>query len=168
MLLALADTHGRGNPRLSGHLRERLAAADCTVHAGDFATAAVLDAFATLSDRLVAVHGNSDNPAVRERLSAVETVEALGSRFLVVHGHDHDRTSLSLLARQEDADVVVRGHTHRPVVERLGDVVVLNPGSHASPRGGSRPAYATVEGDDDGLHVQLRERAGEPFESVRV
>ncbi|MFB6232641.1 MAG: metallophosphoesterase family protein, partial [Haloarculaceae archaeon] len=96
MLLALADTHGRDGPRLTDHLRERLAAAECVVHAGDFTTAATLDAFEALTDRLVAVHGNSDTSAVRARLPAVATAEALGRRWLVVHGHDHHRTSLSL------------------------------------------------------------------------
>lgn len=119
------------------------------------------------TDRLVAVHGNSDGTAVRARLPAVRTVEALDRRVLVVHGHDHDRTSLSLLARQEDADVVVLGHTHSPGVDTMGEVTLLNPGSHADPRG-SRPAYATVHREDDGLRVRLYTPSGEPFESVRV
>jgi putative phosphoesterase len=85
---------------------------------------------------LHAVHGNSDAVALRERLPAVGTFEALGRRFVFVHGHEHERTSLSLLARQENADCVVVGHTHRPGIETLGDVILLNPGSHADPRGG--------------------------------
>lgn len=167
MLLALADTHGLDDPRLTDHLRERLAAAEAVLHAGDFTTAAVLDGFADRCDRLVAVHGNSDRSAVSARLPAVTTVEALDRRFLVVHGHDHDRTALSLLARQEDADVVVVGHTHTPGTEQLGEITVVNPGSHADPRG-SRPAYAVVDRADDGLRIRLRTPTGEAIETVEV
>lgn len=166
MLVALADTHGREGPRLTDALRETIADADCLLHAGDFTTPAVLDAFAAVSDRLVAVYGNSDRAPVRARLPAVETLDALGRRFLVVHGHEHDRTSLSLLARQDGADVVVLGHTHTPGTEAVGDVTLVNPGSHADPRG-SRPAYATVENAGDPC-VRLRSPDGEPSATVRL
>jgi putative phosphoesterase len=163
MLLALSDTHATDDPGLTDHLREQIRAADVVVHAGDFTTPAVLDRFEGLADDLVAVHGNADSAVVRERLPAVETVEALGKRFLVVHGHENDETSLSLLARQEGADVVVLGHTHRPGIGQLGGVTVLNPGSHADPRG-NRPAYAAVgQASGDGV-VRLRTPAGESLE----
>lgn len=163
MLVVLSDTHATDDPPLTDHLREQIAAADIVIHAGDFTTPAVLDRFETLANRLVAVHGNADGAVVRERLPASETVETLGLRFLVVHGHEHTETQLSLLARQEAADVVVLGHTHRPGVGQLGDVTVLNPGSHADPRG-SQPAYATVGQASDGVEARLRSPGGESLE----
>ena len=163
MLLALSDTHGTDDPELTDHLREQIRAADVVVHAGDFTTPEVLSRFEELTAEFVAVHGNADNAAVRERLPAVETVETLGKRFLLVHGHEHDETSLSLFARQEGADVVVLGHTHRPGIGRLGGVTVLNPGSHADPRGG-QPAYAAVGQASGDVVVRLRTLAGDPIE----
>jgi phosphoesterase, MJ0936 family len=167
VLVALADTHGRTDLRLTDHLREVVAAADCVLHAGDFTSAAVLDSFADLADQFVAVHGNSDDAAVQARLPAVETVEAFERRLLLVHGHEHDRTALSLLARQERADVVVLGHTHAPGTEELGELTVVTPGSHADPRR-SRPAYATFEGGADGPRGRLRTPDGEPFVAVQL
>jgi putative phosphoesterase len=166
MLVALADTHGEADPRLTPHLRRALADATCLLHAGDFTTGEVLDAFADATDRLVAVYGNGDGPAVRDRLPAVATVEALGHRLVVVHGHDHDRTTLPLLARQEGADVVVVGHTHGPAIERMGDAVVVNPGSHAEPRGG-RPGYATFL-QSGGLRARLHTPEGDRVTAVDV
>jgi len=52
VLIALADTHGREEPRLTDHLRGQVATAGCVLHAGDFTTAAVLDAFGGLAERL--------------------------------------------------------------------------------------------------------------------
>jgi putative phosphoesterase len=167
VLVALSDTHGRNDTRLTDHLRETVAAADCVLHAGDFTTAAVLDTFEELTERFVAVRGNSDDAAVRARLPDVGTVETLGRRFLVVHGHEHGRTALSLLARQEGADAVVLGHTHVPGTERVGGVAVINPGSHTDPRG-SRPAYATLEPGDGKVRGRLHTPEGEVFAAFRV
>jgi hypothetical protein len=72
-----------------------------------------------------------------------------------------------LLARQEAADVVVVGHTHVAGTEHLGGIPVVNPGSHADPRG-SRPAYATFETGSGGVCGRLRTPDGEQFAAVRV
>ncbi|MGD9802146.1 MAG: metallophosphoesterase [Hyphomicrobiaceae bacterium] len=45
-------------------------------------------------------------------------------------------------------DFVILGHTHVPMVERAGDVTVLNPGSPSQPRDGDRRgAYAVLDLD---------------------
>ena len=186
MLVAFADTHATGDPPLTDHLRETLRDADTVLHAGDFTAAATLTAFRDLTAEagadLAAVHGNSDTTTVRAALPAVRTVEALGKRFLLAHGHDHGRTQLSLLARQEEADVAVVGHTHRPGVTRpggpgpgkggdadtsgteggqqQGGLTVVNPGSHADPRGG-QPAYARLHRRAGAVDVELRSPAGD-------
>lgn len=164
MIAVLSDTHATADPPLTDAIRDALDRADVTIHAGDFTTPAVLDSIEAATDRLVAVSGNRDTAGVRERVPAVATVEALDRRILVVHGHEHDETSLSLLARQEGADVVVVGHTHRPSVGQIGDISLLNPGSHADPRG-NRPAYATIGQSGAGVVGQLRTPAGAVFAS---
>jgi putative phosphoesterase len=154
MLLALGDTHGTRTPRLSDQLRERIEAAEVVVHTGDFTTPAVLDAFAAAGN-LEAVSGNSDDGRVRERLPETRTVEWADRRFVVAHGHRREWTSLSLLARQENADVVVVGHTHRPWAEQRGELGVVNPGSHADPRG-REPSYALFERTEGGVVGRCR------------
>jgi putative phosphoesterase len=164
MLAVFSDTHATDDPSLSDAMCEALDRAEVTIHAGDFTTPAVLDHFEAATDSVVAVSGNRDTPGVRKRVPEMATVNALDRRILVVHGHDHDETSLSLLARQEGADVVVVGHTHRPMVGRIGEIAVLNPGSHADPRG-NRPAYATIGQSGAGVVGQLRTPAGAIFEA---
>jgi hypothetical protein len=147
MLVVVSDTHERVRPRLEGRTREAVRAADRVVHAGDFVTERVLDGFeATCADAgaaFEAVHGNNDPPAVRDRLPAGRTVAYGGLRFAVAHGHEHSGASLPLFAREADADCAVVGHSHRPSFGDLGGVPVLNPGSHARPRG-HRPAHAEL------------------------
>jgi len=166
MLAVLSDTHATTEPELSAHLNETLTAADQVVHAGDFTAEVSLDAFAAYGP-LTAVVGNRDDAAVRDRLPETATVEWDGLGLVVVHGHRRDATSLSMLARQEDADVVVRGHSHRQRLDDLGETLLCNPGSHADPRG-NRAGYAAVERADGGHVVELRSPEGEAYESRRL
>lgn len=144
MLVVVSDTHRREGHGLEGRTLEAVRGAEAVVHAGDFTTAATLDAFEAKCPRLYAVFGNNDEPAVRDRLPARVTFEAEELRVVVVHGHEHDSTALSLLGREEEADLVVFGHSHRPEVRTGGPATILNPGSHAQPRW-HRPGHAEIE-----------------------
>lgn len=165
VLVALSDTHGRGDHRLEGRTAEAVEEADLVVHAGDFLTAAVLDAFEARCD-LRAVHGNNDAAAVRDRLPADLVLEWRDLRVAVVHGHEHSETALSLFGRQVNADLVVVGHSHSPAF-REGRVPVLDPGSHAQPRR-YRPAHAELRWDGGVARGRLVEPSGEVLEAFVV
>lgn len=165
MLVILADTHAETGTRLTGAHYETVTSASFVAHAGDFTTEAVLDSFEDITQEFVAVAGNSDTPAVSQRLPQFQTFEYGGRRFLVTHGHQHDRTSLSLLARQEEADVVVVGHTHRAGVDHVGDDAVVNPGSHADPRD-ETPTVAVVTRTGGTLQLRFQTTGGQSRETV--
>ena len=167
MFAVLSDTHGRRDARLTGRTREAVETAEVVVHAGDFTTAAVLEAFEAESERLVAVHGNADDASVRARLPAMQSLSVGDARVVVVHGHEHGETALSLLGRQEGADLVVSGHTHRSGVVDAGDVTLLNPGSHADPRGGIA-SHAELEVEDGRLRGRILRTDGTVLERFVV
>jgi putative phosphoesterase len=169
MLTVVSDTHGDTDHRLTGRTLEAVRTAEFVVHAGDFDTETVLDAFVAAAGAFAGVAGNNDGPRVRERLPDRRVVVADDIRLVVVHGHDHSETALSLLGRQEAADLVVFGHSHRPGVHVAGDVTLLNPGSHAQPRQ-YRPAHAELErADPDGpIKGRLVDPDGTVFETFTV
>lgn len=80
---------------------------------------------------------------------------------MLTHGHRYyigmGKEMLMAEARARGADIVMYGHTHRPVVEQYADLTVLNPGSLAYPRqDGKRPTYIIMEiGSDDKVHYEL-------------
>lgn len=164
MIVALSDTHCRQQPDLTNHLRTVIQDADRVLHCGDFTTPAVYSYFQGLATELVSVTGNRDRGQLREKLPTETTTEWNGLTFLLVHGHRHDRTAMSMLARQEEADLVVTGHSHRPVIEELDDRLLVNPGSHADPRG-NQPAYATFERMAEGVTVSLKTPEGNQLET---
>ncbi len=169
MLVVVADTHSREGSRLRGRTLAAVREADVTIHAGDLYREPVLDAFESTARRLRAVFGNNADAAVRDRLPAVRTVDHGGVRFAVTHRHRNGDTGLAMLGRDRDADCVVCGHSHRPRFDDSGDIPILNPGSHAQPRG-NRPAHAELEsaGDDAGLDGRLVTPDGEVFERFEL
>ncbi|PSP94467.1 YfcE family phosphodiesterase [Halobacteriales archaeon QS_4_62_28] len=159
MLTIISDTHGTDGHRLTGRTLDAVRDADTVLHAGDFTTTAVYDAIDAEAAELVGVRGNNDEPALAERLPAVATVEWHGYRFVVVHGHERSPTALSILARQETADVVVVGHSHRPEISDSSELLLVNPGSYADPRQ-FRPAHAEVVDTGEGLRLTLYQPGG--------
>jgi len=167
VLAILSDTHGTDDPRLDGRTATAVAEAEVVVHAGDFTTETVLDVFHDRAGRLHAVHGNRDDPGVTERLPERRVLEYGGVRFVVVHGHEHSEQALSLAAREAGAACVVVGHSHRPTLRPLGDVTLLNPGSHADPRQ-YQPAHAELEQAADGLEGRLVQPDGALLETFAL
>lgn len=167
MIVVCSDTHSRTGHELTEQMLDAVRAADLVVHAGDFTSAAALDAFQAASDRLFAVRGNADGPAVCDRLPPARTFDGGGHTVALTHRRDGGATGLAMFGRSRGADLVVSGHTHRPSVADAGDVTLLNPGSYADPRG-NRPGYAELERDGDDLRGRLLEPDGTAVETFVV
>jgi putative phosphoesterase len=160
-LAVVADTHlPRGSRRLPEACVERLRAVDLVLHAGDFTTAAVLDELEALGPPVAAVHGNVDEPAVRERLPAERVVNADGARIGLVHDAGPARGRLERLRRRfPRADAVVFGHSHIPLHERdaATGFQIFNPGSPTDRRRQPRHTMGTAEVGPDGVTFELVE-----------
>lgn len=176
MLTVVSDTHRTDGHGLRGRTLAAVREAALVIHAGDFNREPVLEAFEREASTLRAVYGNTDDAAIRKRLPAERTVEYGGVRFAVTHTRRGGETALTLFGREREADVVVFGHTHRPTFDAGGPVSLLNPGSHAQPRG-NRAAHAELEpiggggdgtGDDAGLSGRLVAPDGDVFERFRI
>jgi hypothetical protein len=144
-IAVLSDTHlPRGARTLPPACVARLGRADLIVHCGDFVSLAFLEELRGLGPPVEAVHGNMDEPALRAALPARHVVEAAGARIGVVHepGRAEGRAG-RLLALFPGADAIAFGHTHLPVVERVGEVWLLNPGSPTERR--RAPSHTMLE-----------------------
>lgn len=80
----------------------------------------------------------------------------------VVHGHNYyvsmGNENIKREAALRGMNIVMYGHTHRPVLDTEGDVIAVNPGSLSYPRQeGHRPSYAIMELDSrDELQFEIR------------
>ncbi len=104
-----------------------------------------------------AVAGNCDGSTVfpvDEPL--VRTVVAEGCRIVMMHGHTfgvkYGERDAIRYAVEQNADVLLYGHTHRPCVhtvcaEETGNgkpLIVANPGSLGEPRDGGRASFGVL------------------------
>lgn len=167
MLAVLSDTHSREGHDLAGRALAAVREADVVVHAGDFTTESALEAFYDVSDQLLAVHGNADDPAVTDRLPGARVVDAAGLTVAVTHRQRGGTTGLAFFGRERGADLVVSGHTHQPSVTDAEDVTLLNPGSHADPRG-NPAAHAELSSTAGGVHGEIRARDGSVLREFRL
>jgi uncharacterized protein len=150
-LVLTADTHVPKRARdLPPALWAAIDAADVVVHAGDWVDVALLDRFEERAHRLVAVHGNNDHGALRERLPEVARAEVGGLRLAVVHetGDKKNRED-RCAARFPDADLLVFGHSHIPWDTTAGTGLrLVNPGSPTDRRRQPHGTFVTAVADD--------------------
>lgn len=153
-LVLTSDTHVPHRSRdLPSDLWSAIDAADVVVHAGDWVDVALLDELEHRSRRLLAVHGNNDHGALRERLPEVARADIAGLRFAVVHetGERKGREE-RCAARFPDADVLVFGHSHIPWdTTAATGLRLLNPGSPTDRRRQPTCTYLTLRVQDGGL-----------------
>lgn len=159
MIAVLSDTHGQDDPRLAGRAREAVQRAELVLHAGDFVREPVLDAFESLAPEFVGVYGNVDDEGVRARLPRAVTLTVDDFTIAMTHTVEGGETGLAMFGRECGADLVVFGHTHASDYRWTGGLGLLNPGSHAEPRG-NRPTHAEIEIERRLLDGALYERDG--------
>jgi putative phosphoesterase len=123
----ISDTHGLVRP----DVHTVLAGVELILHAGDVGGDAVLDELALIAP-VKAVYGNTDLPGDPRLAPAIE-LEIGGVRIHVSHGHELGAPTPAKLLAAYAADVIVYGHTHKPLVANAEGRWVVNPGS-AGPR----------------------------------
>ena len=101
---------------------------------------------------VAAVHGNMDEPALREALPGRLVVEAGGLRIGLVHDA---RSAAGRHARLADAfpgcDAIASGPTHVPELARVGETWILNPGSPTERRQAPEHTMIVLEGGEPQL-----------------
>jgi len=157
LVAVVADTHlPRGARTLPPECVRRLRAADLVLHAGDHSSLASLEKLRALGPPVHAVHGNADEPALRELLPKDLVVEAGGLRIGMTHvpGPRVGREA-RLAARFPGCAAVVYGHTHIPQLDRHGKVWILNPGSPTERRRAPARSMLELRVGEDGLRPEL-------------
>ena len=134
----IADTHGLVRPEV----HEALAGVYLILHAGDVCGDEILEELSIIAP-VAAVAGNCDpvdHPRLPSRID--RTIE--GIRIHVSHGHELGVPRTDKLLAAYDADVIIYGHTHVPLVNRVDGCLVLNPGAAGPRRFDLRPSVARL------------------------
>jgi len=146
-VLVVSDTHRKNDTYLE--VLEKNGPVDMVIHCGDVEGSEYLIKEAA-GCPVQMVMGNNDFFSDLPR----EIEFRLGKyKIWVTHGHNYyvymDNQIIKEDAKGRGVDIVMYGHTHKPVVDTDGDVIAINPGSLTYPRQeGRRPSYIIMEIDE--------------------
>jgi putative phosphoesterase len=149
----ISDTHGLLRP----DVHTAFAGVELILHAGDVGGDEILDELELIAP-VHAVYGNTDAPG-QPRLADAIDLSIGGVSVHVSHGHEIGSPVAAKLLERYAADVVVFGHTHRPLIARAGDRLVLNPGAAGPRRFDIMPSVARLtirDGRADAELIALR------------
>lgn len=138
----IADTHGLLRPEVF----EAFSEVDHILHAGDLGPLDLLTELEALAP-VTAVYGNTDDEEVRRRLPQVAAIELDGFDIVVTHGDQlGSPTPERLNSVFPQAQIIIYGHTHRPLLTVVDVVVtVMNPGGAGHRRFGLPPSVGILE-----------------------
>lgn len=148
-ILIVSDTH-RNN---ANYLKvvERTGPLDMVIHCGDVEGSELVISRAA-GCPVEIVQGNNDffSELPKEKEFMVGQY-----KVWLTHGHNYyiamNSEMIKREAREREADIVMCGHTHKPVVDIGSDLTLVNPGSISYPRQGNRkPSYIIMEIDSAG------------------
>ena len=125
----LSDTHSIAIPT---PLIERFKSVDLIIHAGDVCDIKTLKLLKKLAPTK-AVQGNMDEMPVKKELPIKEIIDCGNIKIGVTHGHIGDtREALKnaqALFKNDKMDVVIFGHSHLALSQKIGNCLYFNPGS---------------------------------------
>ncbi len=132
---------------------EKLVPVDLLFHLGDYAIDAEKIAVALGNVPYFAVKGNNDLGSVYPE-KRIERVEDCW--IMLVHGDKfYNLYQLSNTAREANCAAVLYGHTHVPLLQADGELLIVNPGSLSLPRRGSRSSCALLEIEGKDINVKM-------------
>ncbi len=139
-VLVISDTHGYAENL--GLVLKKAGKIDALIHAGD------------VEDQEEYIKGMVDCPCYfiagnndwGSDLPSDQIVTISDYRIFLTHGHRYG-VSLGIERLVDEgcsrnADIVICGHTHKPMIKKVNNIYVINPGSLTYPRQiGRKPTY---------------------------
>lgn len=154
-VLVVSDTHHHNDNYLK--VIEKVAPVDMVVHCGDIEGGEYLIA-ESAGCPVQMVMGNNDffSDLPREKEFYIGKY-----KVWLTHGHTYyvsmSNEYIKREASERGVDIVMYGHSHKPIVDYGDNVIAVNPGSLTYPRQeGKRPSFIIMEIDDKGeLHFTI-------------
>ncbi len=127
----IADTHIPSNcESIPDKIKECFSGVDMIIHAGDLTELYVLDELAKITPKIEAVYGNMDSHQAHGKLPQKKIIKIGKFKIGLSHGSGSPRDLNERMASEfKNVDVIIFGHSHKPVNETRKGVLFFNPGS---------------------------------------
>jgi uncharacterized protein len=138
MLVGLiSDTHSM----IRAEALAALHGVELILHAGDVGSFAVLRELTGIAP-VHAVFGNTDDATLGLPQRVNLTLDGL--EVHMSHGHEAGSPAPDNLVRLYSADVIIYGHTHKPLIATRGRTLIVNPGAAGARRFNLQPSVGLL------------------------
>jgi hypothetical protein len=129
----ISDTHiANKNEHVPAIILDVFRQMDMVFHAGDMVDLRVIDELKAACPKVLAVSGNMDPEAVRNKYPQKQIIEVAGYKIGLMHGCGAPLNLVDLLKcafKEDKPNIIVFGHSHKPMNEFIDNVLFFNPGS---------------------------------------
>lgn len=132
-IAVISDTHipDRADS-IPKKVMEVLRNVDMIIHAGDLVDPSVLEELKSVCNNVRAVCGNMDPPELKNKLPDKDIVVIGKYRLGLMHGYGAPSKLTELLQnvfKDDNVNIIIFGHSHFSVNEKIGGILFFNPGS---------------------------------------
>lgn len=124
----------------------------------------VAEALNNMAGAIIAVKGNCDSEYIDDifnfSLTYIKTIEINNIKITLTHGHIYEPYNLP----NECGKIFLFGHTHRGMIEQLGEKNIANPGSISKPRGGTKHSYLIIDEEN----IYLKDLQGKTIKKQKI
>ena len=131
----ISDTHNQ----LPEKIDQVFKGVDLILHAGDVGNSHILENLSKIAV-VEGVYGNTDLYTVSSILPSRLNLNLEGMTVFMKHDIGNIKiyhAKIRSIQRELTPDIIVFGHTHKPLFEKIQQTYFINPGSATKPRGGS-------------------------------
>ncbi|MBN2329974.1 MAG: metallophosphoesterase [Candidatus Omnitrophica bacterium] len=133
----LSDSHLPDMNGLPLNLLGELESMDVIIHLGDFCDVETYKDLQKIAP-VIAVYGNMDVPELRALLPEKKTIEIQGYNLGLIHGWGPPKNlEIRVAGVFNDVDLILFGHSHIPLFQKIEDKYLFNPGSTSMNRDGT-------------------------------
>ncbi len=147
-IAVISDTHG--NTQQCINKLKDIADIDLIIHLGDN-TSDTKEISNALHIEVLMVKGNCDfydSGSPDDRV-----IDLKNKKIFFTHGHKYSvKAGLNTIyyrGKELNADIILFGHSHTPLLVEHDNIVFMNPGSASLPRAGSKRSIGLIEIDEE-------------------
>ena len=132
---------------------------DCklVLHAGDIIELEALEELRKIT-KIEAVYGNMDSPEVRDVLERKKVLNVGGKKICLMHGYGDPKTLVEVMKNEFSStkpDIIVFGHSHKPMNEYIDGILFFNPGSATDTVFAPYKSYGIIEIDKNEVKATI-------------
>ncbi|MFZ0456736.1 MAG: metallophosphoesterase family protein [Ignavibacteriaceae bacterium] len=143
----ISDTHGLLRPETEKYL----GGSDIIIHAGDIGNFEIVSSLRRIAP-VYAIRGNVDKENWADEFPETLELEILYKKIFIIHNiKDAD------IGIEKKYDIIISGHSHKPLIKKINGILYLNPGSAGKRRFSLPISIAQINIIEDSISAEIIE-----------